>query len=309
MNKKGMNPELLVGIIALMAFLVVALVIVYPPIKDWMFGAGQTGQCQFSILLRTISKQMSFGFGEIPAECQMKRITVTDKEIDSYTSLAKNRIASYKAQNNPAQYNFPDTPQSEYNWALEKIVADEMVDCLNKGWRGRLNLEATGLPTDMFKELGAQMCILCTRIKFDQTAQNLFGQKNFTMKPWLDANVKESKTYYNLLTENTDPFYQAFVTYSQFDIRKPTAIVFIAGVEKKEGEFLTDGVGGVGIFNYETLTTDLGFTEYRGIGLDNKAFILIGPQGLAVWGLSSLGVIPKNINQTATSKCKVIIGD
>jgi len=287
-------------------FLVVALVIVYPPIKNWMFGAGETGACQFSVLLKTMSKQMSFGFGEIPAECKMKRITVTDKEIDAYNSLAKKRIASYKEQNNPAQYDFTDTPESEYTWALEKIVGDEMVDCLNKGWRGKLDLAATGIPTDLIKELGAQMCILCTRIKFDQTAQDLFGQKVFAMKPWLDANVKESKTYYTLLTQNIDPYYQTFVTYSEFDIRRPTAIVFIAGVEKKEGEFLTDGVGGVGIFNYDALTTDLEFTETRGIDISNKAFIVISPAG---WTLAKLGVIPSNITQTATSKCKVIIGD
>ena len=294
--------ELLVSIIALTVFLIISLIIVFPEFKELIFGAGEKGQCQFSILIRTMSKELTFGFGEIPAECKANRMTITADRLDKYQTLAKKRIDSYIKNNHPAQSEFPQTTQGRYKWAIERIMANEMVDCYNKGWRGRLDLE--GLWAYEFLPglagPGEMVCILCTRVKFDKSVRGLFGaQREFEIKPWLDANSREGKTYYTLMTEEQHPLFKGFVRESEFNIDKTEAVVYIAGTWKKAGTLSTYGVGGVAIVDYDKLTTDLGFEEYKKLRLNELLFGIAGYM-LPVEIAAKYG---------ETARCTTIIGD
>ena len=323
MNKKAMSPELLVGIIALLATFVVLLTIVYPPVKNALFGTGETAECQFSILLSSVTKTLTFGFGDIPAECKMKRMTITDKHIEQYQNYGKKATDRYRKQNVPAQSDFPQNKEGINRWAFSKIIADEMVDCYNKGWRGGIDLTATGWPTDIIgKETGAFLCILCTRILVDDTAQQMLGDNFIKIGPWLDANNKEGKTYMALLTEGTHTSYQSFVKYSWIELDRPTAVTFLAYVGKDVGDLTTHEVtGGVALLPYETLTKDIGFNMQpaeivHGKTITAVALLLIPTPwtfgaGAGILLSEFFGWTDPNVQlgEESPAKCAVIIGD
>lgn len=311
MNKA--QTSILVSIIALTFTLVVLLVVVFPPFRALVLGTSETGQCQFSVLLSSLAKKISFGFGDIPPACKMKRMTITPDDLERYERLASRTTERFEELGlTKAVSEFPDTEYGHLKWALHRVIANEMIDCYNKGWRGQMDLKASGWPTDILEETGAYLCILCTRIKFDQDLRNLFGaRRTFYMDTWLKANNREGKTYYQLITEGVTPFFRGFVDQANFNIDKNQAVIFIAGINKEKGDLGTTGTAGVGIFEYDKLTTDLGFDEVRKIDRGTSVVlgaVLFGPLG-AIGAALAPGDAEDIELSRETAYCATIIGD
>jgi len=242
--------------------------------------SGTKGQCQMAALKYTGQKYLSAGFKAAEARCKADTPTIEVKDLDALKSRAETAIDRYISEGSPAADYFSQTEQSRYEWALDKIMADELVNCFGKGWRGWLDLQGTTTGNILLAETGAQVCILCSRVKFSPEVRDIFGSTTeFDLRPWLDANNKEGKTYYALLTQGVDPSYQ-FLDKS-FDISTSKAVLFVAGTTK-EAFALTQAKGGVGIFDYDSITSDLGWEEW----------------------IQRAGVVT-----TAKAKCRVIIGD
>jgi len=243
--------------------------------------SGTKGQCQVAALKYTGQKYLSAGFKAAEARCKADTPTIELKDLDALKARAKSAIDRYVSEGSPAAAHFSQTEQSRYEWALDKIMADELVNCFGKGWRGWLDLKGTTTASFMLRETGAKLCILCSRVKFSQEVRDIFGSTTeFDLRPWLDANNKEGKTYYALLTQGVDDLSKTFLD-PPFYISTSQAVLFVAGTSK-DPFALTQGQGGVGIFDYNSITSDLGFWE----------------------STQRLGIVTK-----ADAKCKIIIGD
>ncbi len=278
MSRGDVSVGLLVSIAALMAFLVVTLVIVWPVLKDALFGAGEEGQCQFSLLLSTKLKGLTFGAADLPAECTMIRKTVTLADLQKYVpaarALREKERAEAVAENpelfaelgesSPAVYDFLDN-----FWALKKVIAEEMVGCMSKGWKGKLDLQGSAGIASQIKEAvkaglavdGPQnlACLACSRLTFDQNVIQMMenpplGEKitSVRMEYWLKSSSYKDETYYAELTDEVDEFYHGLLDYDIVLRERPT-VLFVGDIY---------GKGGLVVAPYDKLTTDLGF-NYR----------------------------------------------
>ena len=235
-GNKG-DAKILVEIIAVVAALVVILVVMWPVLREAMFGAGEKGQCEFSVALASVAKQGSLGVVEFPVECKMKRQTITLKDLDAYQTLAKKTL---DGQHIPAG-------EKEYQtWALSKILADHLVSCYEKG-RGLL-----GKDTDWVKFLkrksGQLVCLPCARIIVAPEVASSIKQE-IPLNKWLSNNKIKGQTYTQYLTRDIDSFYAKNLANDWFtiNINQALAVTFFAHESNSEV------IGGAGIVPYTGL--------------------------------------------------------
>ncbi len=233
MNKKAMSPEMLIGIIALVGTLAVFLVIVYPPFKNFLFSLLGKTSCNWSLLLATVAKFGAFGGGELPVECQMTKLHVGPKELDSYAVMAKKRINTYltKPGYEDVKGVYPPNTLGYKHWALDKIVATEMANCWDKTWHGKVN------PTDWMKAFHVDVvCVVCTRIEFDPDLPGFLKSYKLDLVPWLKTNNYQGKTYYDYLMQDQQPF--AFNNAPWYDINRRWAVVYWSMSPDKAAQFV-----------------------------------------------------------------------
>lgn len=283
--KKG-TISLLTQLVAGAVTLIILLIIGWTVYTLLSKGA-LAGQCKEAVLLYSGSKVITAGFGEgKQGKCVADRPTITAKELDDLTDMAQRAIGRYIKTDSPAASYFSLTAQSLYEWSLEKIMADQMARCQDTAWYGGLDIQRNNKLSAMLAGPGSYLCVLCARVKFGQSVIDIFGSQDiFVMKPWLDANNKFGKTYTAFLTENIDPWYQQYVVNrARFNISRTAAVVFVAGTKVESGTPFAQAKGGVGIFDYNTLTSNLGWNEYSALG-------------------------PVKTSAEVPAKCVVIIGD
>jgi len=265
--KKGIMISTLVGILALVTTLLVIISIALPPIKEALMSQGTKGQCQYATLLSGLTTIATIGFGKIEPHCLADRVTITKEDVEAYDFLASKAVSRYQEEGSRASLYFPMGDYGARKWTVHRIVANKLGDCYDRGWRGQLDYTSTGWATEIFDETGAFLCILCSRIKYDRDLVNSFpaGDRSWTMSPWLDAENRGGTTYSEFLTSGTKPFYQYFIDNARIDLEETQAIVFFTGIHKDQWSLNTYGAGGVGIFDYDQLTTDLGWDSIKRI--------------------------------------------
>jgi len=196
-SKKGIGIGELVIMISLLATAAVFLVITYPQWKGVAEGSAESSaECSSELLFRSMVKKVSFGYADVPVKCEVKKRTVTQKDIERLMPLAKQATQIYAKDNLPIKTIYPDDVLGQRKWALSKIVADELVSCHKKGWEGKISLEQTGL-LDFYPPTGA-LCLYCTRIEYTEEVKNLNAQ--IELYSWLENNIIGGKTYYDYLS-------------------------------------------------------------------------------------------------------------
>ena len=212
------DAKYLVEIIAVVAALVVILVVIWPVLKTALFDTGQQGVCNWSFL---VSKFGAKVFQDIPPACQAHRFSVTPALLQQQIPLAEKAIKNYqKTLNIPANQWFSE--QNKAEWALDSIMARELVDCSDKVLRGKFTLFQGGWITSK------TACVICARVTFDNTLP--FQELRLTqgqigsLDTWLKVNNYKGSTYYDYLSEGfkTKPVYTQFV----YSPKIPYAVIY-----------------------------------------------------------------------------------
>jgi hypothetical protein len=213
-----MGPEALVIMISLLATAVIFLVILYPQWRGVTEGSAESSaECSFELLLRNIIKQASFGFADAPVNCPVKKVIVTSELVEKQKKLAQQVTKSYSENDVDIflKTGYPDDEYGQTKWILSKIVADELISCYNKGWKGEIDLRPPD-QRDWFQyiitagPLGQQttglggpenvICLLCARITYPSQYFGLdIDSRDF--KSWLENNLAEKQSYYDYLTQ------------------------------------------------------------------------------------------------------------
>lgn len=291
MNKKGLTPGILVGVIAVVAALTVTLVMVVPKLTEVLFTSGEQSQCQFNLLISKAAETATFGFGkEMPVECKTTRKTITQNDLARYTALASQSISKYPP-NSEAAKTFSDTQEGKDKWALANIIANDMKSCYDRGWRGQLKIGEAPALKGIFGGLGSDfLCILCTRYTFDSGVAQV-AQNPFLLKSWAETNIAGQKTFYDYLTnDGQDALAVSTISKSQITTKEPLTVLFLAN---------SKGEGGAYIAPYSVLTSDIGLTVQ-----ETAINYAAGAETTAASGYKS-----QTSTYTVRQKCKYIIGD
>jgi hypothetical protein len=322
--KRGLTPGILVGVIAVVAALTVTLIMVVPKLTDVLFTSGEQSQCQFNLLLSKTAETATFGFGkEMPVDCKTTRKTITQNDLARYTALASQAIEKYPP-NSAAAKEFPLTQEGKDKWALANIIANDMKSCYDRGWRGQLDLGSVpGVKGAVGGALGTlgedYLCILCTRYTFDQYTSTI---PSFPIKPWLEQNVVQDRTFYDYLKkDDNDQFAKTSIARSYITPKEPLTVMFVAD---------TNGQGAVLITPYSKLTSKLGesviatnvlatqeqmnnlygYAEYIGAYTRTDAETIIGSLAFGPIGAPLvLFTVGTNYLWRVPVKCHTIIGD
>ena|GEM_PF-3326502 len=199
MSKKAIGPEALVIMISLLATAVIFLVILYPQWRGATEGSADSpAECSSELLFRSMVKTVSFGYGDVPVNCEVKKRTITQKDINKFQGLSKQATQNYVQTNSQLKTTYPNNELGQTNWALSKIIADELVSCYGKGWQGKINLDQAGL-LDFFPQDGS-LCLYCSQITYDEQLTN--SKINLELTAWLETNIAGDQTYYDKISSS-----------------------------------------------------------------------------------------------------------
>jgi len=198
-NRKGEINTLRDLCILLVVFTIIFLG-VFPKFKEKLVEAGEKSKCEWSILLASVQKFGTAGIAEgIPEGCKAKMVSISMKDLEKGQKLAKKRIKEYIDKKEVYKPRFfTNTDQDTlYEFALDKIIADELVDCWEKVFKGHMPLfdqwwrlytwdtppETAG---QAFKQwyVPGQIhsppvnCVICSRITFSDDVIDRFRGKH-----------------------------------------------------------------------------------------------------------------------------------
>lgn len=251
----GMDTFVALGILGIAVM--VLLIIVFPSFKEVLVSEGEQGACEWSLVMHSLTKLGDWSL--IPAECRAHRIEIDMKYLDRFTSEARRRIGEYKKDTTGKydvilkDFNDVNNKQQVYEWALNRAVAQEMVNCWSKVFKGRLPLfdqwwklysfdwfnnneptEKTALK--LWSPLGTHYfygpptnCIVCSRIKFSPEVQEYFkGKEIKSFDNWLRYNYPRygGKGYYEELAEGQSELNSLFTPPYSFKVDAPLAVLY-----------------------------------------------------------------------------------
>lgn len=210
MSKKGQ----MVALIAIAIAAVVFLVIVWPKLAVLLKGAGSGSTCNLNLFLAAAVKAGSLGFSSIPVGCEAKYITVGKEEIDARKNIAAKRIKKYGDDTTgyykdvkmafPIDSSGHPTTAALDEWAFDSIFANDLKDCWNKVWHGKL---------DIFKRgwiFGDKFCIVCSVVTFGEDLPASLRNRNMakpitSLKTWMNAEPYYKTTYYDFVADGLVP--------------------------------------------------------------------------------------------------------
>ncbi len=251
----------------------VAFLFMVPSFRTLLFEAGEKGECQWNVLVSALTRTPGLGFENIPVECKAKYMDVSLKDLQENYAQASLAIKKYNAeQKNPAyneirkKFNNPNSEAQLAEWSANKIVADEMVDCWDKVWKGELPLfdswhklidydrtvilgltpqqradaQAKGIPLDSAKMKWYQyaqlwnlrfqepptFCVLCSRIKFAEDVR--------TALPHLKIDSLTEWMIVNAASMSKESYYQYTLSdflknipqSYEYDVAEPVSIIY-----------------------------------------------------------------------------------
>lgn len=202
------QTKLTVELVAIGIAAIVMLVILFPPIRELIFGAGIAGQCRFSMLLSAGVAKATFGIEDIPPECESQKVLINKRALDNVIRInrPKNWMERYAvSKKGMPEYRLreiydPDNENAEYRWALSKIIADELNDCRETVWAD-LKLREGDFGSTALSSQEKVWCFVCSRMTLDEEAKNAIRQGNLGFKDFLKAHSPKgtAKTYWDAL--------------------------------------------------------------------------------------------------------------
>ncbi len=261
MRKSQIGVDTFIALVILVLGILVLFLVVYPDVKELLVGEGEKGACEWSLVMHSITKIADWS--AIPAECRAHRFEVDLKYLQRYHTEAKKRIDVYEADADKYQLmleelekskqkigNDPDPNYLLNEWALNKIVAEEMKDCWQKVFMGELPLfdqwwdfyswekEMPTRTKDRFSSFIGNFegpptnCIICSRIKFSPDLVNYFKRHNKvnidSIDTWLKNNhpAWEAASYYKFLIQGQSELKSFFTPDYSYSIDKPLAVLY-----------------------------------------------------------------------------------
>jgi hypothetical protein len=205
MRKQG-AIDISIGTLLSLAVVGIVIIVmfagVFPVFEKKAEASIEKGKCEITVLLSAVALKGSIGLVEVPPACKMRRIDVTMDMVNSLSEFSAKRISVF--QQLPAKYKdalsyFPDqSPNTLNEFAIDKIFADELDNCWDKVLQGKLTI----FGDKAFR--GHMNCIICSKIKFDNTVLNVYkGKKVNSLTTWLQYNPIPSTNvaYWEYLSE------------------------------------------------------------------------------------------------------------
>lgn len=252
MNKKGESEGVSTFVKATAALItLVVFLFIVPTVGQKLMAAESKGSCEWSVLVSALTRTPGFGFENIPAACKAKYRNVTLADIQANYPAASTAIEGY-SKKGPAYADISrmfSTPSAEQlaEWSMNKIVADEMVDCWDKVWHG-------GLPLfdEWWKLIGKRdledglvgfehpptFCVVCARLKFAEDAKIAFAVKPSitSLAEWMRTNpVPRTNTPYYLYV--LPDWLKSFSPNYPYTVGEPLAIVYARINYHKAGQW------------------------------------------------------------------------
>lgn len=210
--------------------------------------------CTWSFLTASITS--------IPPECKMKLvdITVDDLEKPAMDVFVSEQFKRFNLESDTKYKDMHftgrgDQPKFREEFALDKLMADELKDCWDKVGHGRVAalerwwsyfkcgddqhtcskeeiakdiIEIMALRNNDITNTPPRLCIMCSRIKFDEGIRSKFTDvsslddmmKNTPMSP------TDLKSYYQYVYEDGDMNKGIFAPTFDFTVQKPYAVVY-----------------------------------------------------------------------------------
>lgn len=208
MSRNG-EVSVLVGLSAGLIVLLILFLGVFPAFKSTIERSGEKGQCEWSVLLAALKTTGTLGIvGGIPEGCKARRVTLTEEEVNKKLAFARARLK--QIQTDPAYAGtapyFGSPPpgqetQREYEFAVDALIADEMVDCWEKVFKGKLPL----FYAQAF-DVGAPPvnCVVCAHIRFEPSVLGKVSKPSITsLREWMANNKvpRTSQSYLEFLQE------------------------------------------------------------------------------------------------------------
>ena len=281
MNKRGITEDL-PRLIAIVAGILVFLVVLAPPLYSLIKKGGETGKCDWNLLLAAGFKAGTLGFGEIPVGCQAEYATADASTIQKMTKTAKKRITKYCGESlktgaaifagratsttslfyvDAAKEFCPATLDNMNEWAMNALIGKRMAECWNKVWHGKLNFFTQNWGKRNF-------CVACSIIRFSDDLPAYVNKKQITsLYEWMNAERYYKTTYYDFVKDGQTVKLEKESLYYSTDT--PLAVTFMhgkaghwAGFVTTVGTTVTAGAVG-GTIGTPVLGTSIG----AGVGL------------------------------------------
>ncbi|RLE48368.1 hypothetical protein DRJ25_00065 [Candidatus Woesearchaeota archaeon] len=231
----------LVGMITVIAAFIIILYSVAYPMTIKAKESGEAGVCGLQLYLLSVKNKVTFGLSvpKTPPKCRAKILTIDEKIVKEYLDDAEKAFKRYKAD--PEKYaevlQFFDTESegSRWEWALDKIIADQLFNCWAfKAVFGTINTIEL-LASD-------RVCLLCSLIKFKDAkkilekigqpkrpfiaAEDYIGSLGAFMRAETRGKGKETKTYYDWIN-NKYQFYPLVEVPYKIDPFSEYAIIYV----------------------------------------------------------------------------------
>ncbi len=229
MNQRANMFDTLIYLAIVVAIIVVLFLMVFPAFRSTAEAAIEKGKCEITILLSALVQTGSIGAIEVPPACKMKMINISMASLKNEYVYAQNRLATYN-QNKEKYAEILEVLPKDKNeavaeFALDKIIADELDDCWGKVLRGKLPIYSNEYFSKRIN------CIICARIKFDQEVIQLFQNKQIrSLVPWMQYNPLKgtSTAYWKFITEDQTGVTGLAQPRYDFSVGPtPVAVVFV----------------------------------------------------------------------------------
>ncbi len=127
----------------IIAFLLVALALVIFFQRITEANPVDPRACEWSVALNAFKKSLLLGKDLVPPSCKVKRLEIDKSSIDSKRKKAEKDLNFFKNNDDYKKllrYFSSEDSHIVDEYALDKIMADEMVECWDKVWRGKLSV-------------------------------------------------------------------------------------------------------------------------------------------------------------------------
>jgi hypothetical protein len=259
--------------LAIVAIVMLVIILgVYPVFKQKLGEAADTSTCNWNIFMAGIRKGSTFSIAEgIPEGCKAKRIELTLTDVQQELGYARNRLkainSDLKYKDRAPSFSNNDE-KTQYQFAMNKVIADELAGCWSKVIKGKIPIfdewwrlynckDSSGATkpcskledflTVGFPVYGAwnfvsgkmqfsrapTNCIVCARIKFDDTLvrefPNLAGTSTITTaREWMAVNPwKTGASYLEFVQDGQAEAPALLQSQYAFDVGDtPLAVVY-----------------------------------------------------------------------------------
>ena len=148
MNKRGIEVQTLIQLAIVAIVLIVVFLGAYPLFSSKLHAAEEKGTCEWAVLLAAVRKAGSLGIAEgVPEGCHAKIKAITTNDLAKKTTFARNRIKAFskppyldKQGTSTAPSFLKDDSKIVNLFALDNIIADEMIECWEKVFKGKMPL-------------------------------------------------------------------------------------------------------------------------------------------------------------------------